>query len=101
MNEIATGLLARSPEMALKEKLIDKIAYEDVYHADIRKALKVDADKDYNKVSIEDYAEKIAVSTGDYSTKDKIAIIYAQGEILSGEGDVSFIGEGSMRRSLQ
>lgn len=101
LNEIATGLLARSPEMALKEKLIDKIAYEDVYHADIRKALKVDADKDYNKVSIEDYAEKIAVSTGDYSTKDKIAIIYAQGEILSGEGDVSFIGEGSMRRSLQ
>ena len=101
LNEIANGLLARTPEMALKEKLIDKIAYEDVYHADIRKALKVDADKDYNKVSIRDYAEKIAVSTGDYSTKDKIAIIYAQGEIMSGEGDVSFIGEGSMRRSLQ
>lgn len=101
LNEIANGLLARTPEMALKEKLIDKIAYEDVYHADIRKALKVDADEEYNKVSIEEYAEKIATTTADYSTKNKIAIIYAQGEILSGEGDVSYIGEGSMRRSLQ
>lgn len=101
LNEIANGLLARTPEMALKEKLIDKIAYEDVYHADIKKALKVDDDEDYNKVSIEDYAEKIATTTADYSTKNKIAIIYAQGEILSGEGDVNYIGEGSMRRSLQ
>jgi protease IV len=101
LNEIANGLLARTPEMALKEKLIDKIAYEDVYHADIRKALKVDADEEYNKVTIEEYAEKIATTTADYSTKNKIAIIYAQGEILSGEGDVSYIGEGSMRRSLQ
>ncbi len=101
LNEIANGLLARTPEMALKEKLIDKIAYEDVYHADIKKALKVDTDEDYNKVSIEEYAEKIATTTADYSTTNKIAIIYAQGEILSGEGDVNYIGEGSMRRSLQ
>jgi protease-4 len=34
-------------------------------------------------------------------SKNQIAIIYAQGEIQSGEGDVNTIGEGSMRRSLQ
>ncbi|MBL7886097.1 MAG: signal peptide peptidase SppA [Flavobacterium sp.] len=101
LNEIATGLLARTPQMALNEKLVDKVAYEDVYHADIKKALKVEADDDYNKVSIEEYADKIATTTKDYSTKDKIAIIYAQGEIMAGEGDVTYIGEGSMRRSLQ
>lgn len=101
LNEIATGLLARTPQMALNEKLVDKVAYEDVYHADIKKALKVEADDDYNKVSIEEYADKIATTTKDHSTKDKIAIIYAQGEIMAGEGDVTYIGEGSMRRSLQ
>ena len=101
LNEIATGLLARTPQMALNEKLVDKIAYEDVYHADIKKALKVEADDDYNKVSIEEYADKIATTTKDHSTKDKIAIIYAQGEIMAGEGDVTYVGEGSMRRSLQ
>ncbi|MES2746854.1 MAG: signal peptide peptidase SppA [Bacteroidota bacterium] len=101
LNEIADGLLARTPEMALKEKLIDRIAYEDVYHADIRKALKVKKDEEYNSVTIEEYADKVATTSKDYDTKDKIAIIYAQGEIASGEGDVDIIGEGSMRRSLQ
>ena len=101
LNEIADSLLARTPEMALKEKLIDRIAYEDVYHADIKKALKIDEKEDYNSVSIEDYAEKVATTSKDYSTKDKIAIVYAQGEIGNGEGDVDMIGEGSMRRSLQ
>lgn len=101
LNQVAEGLLARTPEMAKAEKLIDKIAYEDVYHDDIRKALKIDSDKEYKSVSIADYADKIATKNIDLDAKDKIAIIYAQGEIASGEGDVNVIGEGSMRRSLQ
>ena len=101
LNTIANGLLARTPELALQNKLIDKIAYEDVYHDDIRKALKVDANDDYNTVNIINYAKEIATSTSNSDTKNKIAIIYAQGEIGSGEGDINTIGEGSMRRSLQ
>jgi protease-4 len=100
LNEIANGLLARTPDMAKAQKLVDVIAYEDVYHDDIRKALKVDKDKDYNKVSIIDYTRKVASTSGDFEVKNKIAIIYAQGEIMSGEGDVNTIGEISMRRSL-
>ncbi len=101
LNEIADGLLARTPEMARSEKLVDQIAYEDVYHNDIRKRLGVDPDEKYNKVSIRDYAENIARTASDYLATDKIALIYAQGEITSGEGDVNTIGEGSIRRSLQ
>src|SRR5690606_1045917 len=33
--------------------------------------------------------------------KDKIAIIYAQGEIRDGEGDAQIIGEGYVKQSLQ
>jgi protease-4 len=101
LNQIADGLLARTPEMAKAERLVDKIAYEDVYHNDIRKALQVTADEDYNKVDIKDYAEEVAISNIDLTSNDVIAVIYAQGEIGSGEGDVNEIGEGSMRRSLQ
>jgi hypothetical protein len=57
LNEIANGLLARTPEMAKEQKLVDIIAYEDVYHDAIRKALKVEKDEDYNKVSIFDYTK--------------------------------------------
>lgn len=101
LNEIATGLLGRTPEMAKAQKLIDVIAYEDVYHDAIKKALKVDKDEDYNSVSILDYAQKTATTASVNSATNEIAIIYAQGEIMGGEGDVTVIGEGSMRRSLQ
>ena len=101
LNEIANGLLARTPEMALAEKLVDKVEYEDIYHADIRKMLKVKTDEEYNKISILDYAENVATTSSDFSTKNRIAVIYAQGEIGSGEGSELTVGEGSMRRSLQ
>jgi protease IV len=101
LNEIATGLLARTPEMAKANKLIDIVAYEDVYHDAIKKALKVANDEDYNKVSITDYAQKIGTTSTITDSDNQIAVIYAQGEIASGEGDVNQIGEGSMRRSFQ
>ena len=100
LNAIANGLLARTPEMAKAEKLIDVIAYEDEYHNAIRKKLKVDTDEDYNKLSIVDYAQKVATTSKSTASSDKIAVIYAQGEIMGGEGDVNTIGEGSMNRSL-
>jgi protease-4 len=101
LNEIANGLLARTPEMAKTQGLVDVVAYEDVYHNAIKNRLKVAKDEDYNKVTILDYAKKVATTSKNTDANDKIAIIYAQGEIRSGEGDVDVIGEGSMRRSLQ
>lgn len=101
LNEIANGLLARTPEMAKAQKLVDIVAYEDVYHDAIRKALKVKNDEDYDKISILDYTKNNNTTSIITDTTNKIAIVYAQGEIQSGEGDVNTIGEGSMRRSLQ
>ena len=101
LNEIANGLLARTPAMAKAQKLVDVVAYEDVYHDAIRKALKVAKDEEYNTVSITDYTQKTVTTSINLDTSNEIAIIYAQGEIQSGEGDVNVIGEGSMRRSLQ
>lgn len=100
LNEIANGLLARTPEMALDQKMIDIIAYEDIYHNDIKKALKHTGKEDYNSISILDYAENVALNYSNFET-DKIAIIYAQGEIQSGEGDINIIGEKSMNRSIK
>lgn len=101
LNAIANSLGARTPELALANKLIDKVAYEDEYHNAIRAKLKLAKDEKYNFVSVTDYAKTAASTVEDYSKKDIIAVIYAQGEILGGEGDVNVIGEGSIKRSLQ
>jgi protease-4 len=101
LNAIANTLGARTPELALANKLIDKVAYEDEYHDAIRTKLKLDKKEKYDFVSITDYAKTAATSVEDYSKNDIIAVIYAQGEITGGEGDVNVIGEGSIKRSLQ
>ncbi len=100
LNAIADGLLARTPEMAKAEHLVDVVAYEDVYHNQIKKMLDVDSKKDYKTISILDYAKNVATTTK-ASSSNKIAVIYAQGQIMGGEGDVSYIGEGSMRRAIK
>ena len=101
LNGIANSLGARTPELALAKNMIDKIAYEDEYHQAIKSNLKVKEGKEYNKVSILDYAKNNAKTVKNYSKKDIIAVIYAQGEIRGGEGDINIIGEGSIKRSLQ
>lgn len=100
LNIVANGLLARTPEMAKAQKLVDVVAYEDVYHNAIKKLLKVDTKDEYESVSILDYTQKYSTTSVINDATDQIAIIYAQGEIQSGEGDVNIIGEGAMRRSI-
>ena len=100
LNIVANDLLARTPEMAKAQKLVDVVAYEDVYHNAIKKRLQVDSKDEYESVSILDYTHKYITTSIPNDATDEIAIIYAQGEIQSGEGDVNIIGEGAMRRSI-
>ena len=101
LDAIANTLGTRTPELALANKLVDQVAYEDEYHNAIRNLLKVDKKEKYNTISITDYAKTAALTVDDYSKDDIIAVIYAQGEIMGGEGDVNVIGEGSIKRSLE
>lgn len=101
LNLVADGLLARTPEMAKAAKLIDKIGYEDQFHAGIKKALEVKTDEDYKKIGIVDYTLHNNSSQKEAGVENRIAVIYAQGEIRSGEGDVNYIGEKSMNRALK
>ncbi|MXN92173.1 signal peptide peptidase SppA [Flavobacterium sp. Sd200] len=99
LNSIVNRLGARTPDMAKATKLIDKVAYEDEYHNGIKKALKVKKDEDYNTVDILDYV-KASSQAIDIAT-DRVAIIYAQGEISGGEGDLNIIGEGALRKAFK
>ena len=100
LNAIATNLGGRTPELALKNKLIDKIAYFDEYENGMRKAMNIDADKEINKVDVLDYVSSIQGKSKN-KAKDRIAVIVAQGEIRGGEGSVNIIGEGSINRALK
>ena len=102
LDYIANHWSARTAEMAIDSRLVDKIAYEDEYHASLKNHLGVKEDKNYEKVDLIEYARKVKNTPvkGSAKVKDRIAVIYAQGEIMGGEGKVNIIGEGAIRKAI-
>ncbi|OBQ54160.1 signal peptide peptidase SppA [Tamlana sp. s12] len=101
LNLIADSLLARTPKLAKSSGLVDKIAYHDEYVNGMKKAIGVEDKETLEMVSILDYSNFASSKIKDYSAKDRIAVIYAQGDIMYGEGDENTIGQGSMNASLK
>ncbi len=84
LRQIADRFDGRSAESALRARLIDRIAYEDEAFSLIKKRIGLDEKDKLNRISIEDYFENRAKKF-DFSTKDKIAVVYAEGTIRDGE----------------
>lgn len=101
LNTIADSLLARNPELAKTSQLVDKIAYHDEYVNAMKHAIGIEGSKDLKTITIEKYAKYASTKQKNYSSKNKIAVIYAEGDIIYGEGDLGSVGQGSMNKSLQ
>ena len=92
VNEIANKWLARNTADAVKYGLIDKLSYRDEVLEEIKNklGLKDKKTKDISFISLDKYKKTITNRKG--VGKDKIAIVYADGEIVMGRGDKSQIG---------
>lgn len=101
LNIIADSLLARSPKLALNSQLIDKISYYDEYVNGLKHAVKIDSKNELKSITIEDYAKHVSTKLLAKYNKNKIAVIYAEGDIIYGEGDENNVGQVSMNRSLK
>ncbi len=69
---------------------VDSLIYADQYVDFLKEQMNVAKDKDISIISLSKY-NHVAAKT--QSTKNKIAILYAVGNIVSGEGNSSSIGE--------
>lgn len=99
INTIADTLGGRMPKYAKANGLIDGIVYYDQYEAKLKKASGMEMDDDINLLSFEDYYS-YSNSKKIYKGKDKVAVIYAQGEILYGEGSNKIIGQGIINEAI-
>lgn len=89
LNDIANGLLAYDADDALSFGLVDDILYRDGYRRKLAINMKIEEYDDINIVSLGEYDRVYkAVST----SANKIAVIYATGQIVSGRGDNERIG---------
>lgn len=100
LNTIADTLGGRTPTLAVASGLLDGVMHYDQYKDLLKEKLGVNKDEETNYVKFEDYAytaSKKKIQTG----TDKIAVIYAQGEIFYGEGGKDYIGQGLIVDALQ
>ena len=99
LNRIADTLGGRTPKYAVASGLLDGIVFFDQYESKISKALALSEGTDINYVKLDDYvsfSNKKNLNSG----TGKIAVVFAQGEILYGEGGPDIIGQGIINKAL-
>lgn len=84
LRKLAVTGVVQSAHDAVKYQLIDGVKYDDEVKTALSNKLKLDNER-INFVSFADYAK--AVSYNPYSGSDKIALVYADGDIVDGKSE--------------
>ena len=100
INSIADNLLIRNPQLGVENNMLDGQLYADEYENKLKDLLDIEEDSKLNVLRLEDY-----ISSGKgrirSTSSNKIAVIYALGEIRYGEGDENYIGQEKIIESLK
>ena len=99
----ANNLTIRLPEDALKYKLVDGLAYKDEVLAELRKRTGGDGKDELTTIDLNEYtkAEPAKKDNKKNESKNRIAIVYASGEITGGDGDDNTIGSERISKALR
>jgi len=79
---------------ALQYKLVDGLKYDDEVKDELKEKLQINKSEMINFVTVAKYAEAVNYKR---DGKDKIALIYAEGDIVDGKGDNGQIGGSTFR----
>ncbi|MFN4233825.1 MAG: signal peptide peptidase SppA [Bacteroidia bacterium] len=100
LNKIADEMSLQKAEDAVKYKFADQLAYKDEILEILKEKTNAEAIDKINSVSIADYTFAKEPTKKEFS-KDKIAVIYAIGEIEDGEGDEETIGSERISKAIR
>jgi len=100
LNQIADNLSARNATLAIKNGLIDGEIYKDVYKLKLKSLATIKPSAKLNLVDFKDYIEADKKTNTPF-VKEKIAVIYAQGEIKDGKGSEDYIGQDMMEKAIK
>lgn len=100
LNNIADSLKLGRAEDALKYKFIDQIAYKDEFLQDLKSKLGLKEKAKIKYITTDKYTSA-ADPEKPSSSKDRIAVIYAQGSIAGGEGDDQSIGSERISKAIR
>jgi protease IV len=99
LTAIADGLKINDPKDALALKMVDKLAYKDQVIDELMAKTGVKENKDLSLMTLGKYSD--APDGESPGSKDKIAVIYALGNIGGGEGDDQTIGSETISKTIR
>ncbi|MBE9147344.1 signal peptide peptidase SppA [Coleofasciculus sp. LEGE 07092] len=89
-------------EAALQGRLVDKVAYSDEVVAELKELSGAsEKDESFRQISLATYADVKNKKAIHRSSDNKIAVLYAEGEIVDGEGGVQQIGGDSFAEQMR
>jgi protease-4 len=95
---LANTAAIRTPQDAFAQKLVDGLKYDDEVKAEIKQRISSGKTDKFSLLSINKYNEAVNLRK---SGKDKIAIIYAEGDIVDGMGSSNNIGGDNYRNIIR
>jgi protease-4 len=98
----ANQMKVRFPEDALKYKLVDGLKYKDEVLDELKQLTGIAAKEKIKSVELADYTKSESNNgTDKKESKNRIAIVYASGEITGGDGDDNTIGSERVSKALR
>ncbi len=98
LHQYATGQQVNFAADALRLKLVDGLRYDDEVKNELKNLVDVDRFDKLNFVGIEKYAQIITPST---RGRDRIGVIFAEGDIIDGKGDRTQIASVNYRNLIR
>ncbi len=98
---VADSFKLQTAEDALTYKFVDKIGYKDEFLALLQEKTSAKKSSDLKLVSISKYSKSEGGDNEKEFTRDKIAVIYASGTIVSGKGEADEIGSESLSQTIR
>jgi protease-4 len=89
-------------DAAKAARLVDRVAYRDEIFDELKeKTGRRGSKQPFKQILINDYARLTKENAASASGSSKIAVVYAEGEIVDGEGDLGEVGGSKFSRELR
>lgn len=100
LNRLADNMEVYDGKSCMKSKLVDSLIYKDQLIGKLKVLTGIPENRNLNTVTLEKYFKVPPVQKTAFS-KNKIAVIYAQGEIGMGDGSNTAIGSESLSKAIR
>ncbi|SHF31701.1 signal peptide peptidase SppA [Pedobacter caeni] len=99
--QIADHYKIQQPKDAEKYKMVDGLKYKDEILDELKSLSGIEKKNNLSTITINDYAKNVIMSGKGNTNKTKIAVIYANGDIMGGEGSNDQIGSERISRAIR